>query len=354
MRLRRRAFIAGALAAGGCASMSSSVPAERRPLIIAHRGASGERPEHAMAAYRLAIAQGADYIEPDLVMTRDGVLACRHENEISGTTDIADHPEFAERRTRKTIDGIEAIGWFTEDFTLEELKSLRCRERLPELRPANTAFDGQEQIPTFAEALALAQDHGVGIYPELKHPSYFAGFGLDPIPAFVSAVRGAGADPDTLLVQCFETDALRTLASMSSFRFRCVQLIAAEGGPWDRRGAGTAFADMLTDRGLAEIAAYAMAIGVEKSLIIPRDEEERSLPPTDLIARAHAAGLEVHAWTFRAENIFLPAELRSGAPDETGFEVVHGDLAAELRALYALGIDGVFSDFPGLAAAARP
>jgi glycerophosphoryl diester phosphodiesterase len=234
------------------------------------------------------------------------------------------------------------------------LNTLRCRERLPELRPANTAFDGQEQIPTFAEVLELAKRARVGIYPELKHPSYFAGFGLDPIPAFVSAVRAAGADPDTLFVQCFETDALRTLASMSSFRFRCVQLIAAEGGPWDQRGAGTAYAGMLTDQGLAEIAAYAMAIGVEKTLIIPRDEDGRSLPPTDLIARAHAAGLQVHAWTFRAENNFLPAELRSGDPEAPDFAAQHGDMQAELRALYALGIDGVFSDFPGLVSAARP
>jgi glycerophosphoryl diester phosphodiesterase len=327
--------------------------AQSRPLIIAHRGASGERPEHTNAAYALAIEQGADYIEPDLVLTRDGVLVCRHENDISATTDVADRPEFAARRARKTIDSVETIGWFSEEFTLAELKTLRCRERLPELRPRSTAFDGQELVPTFAEVLALANAHGVGIYPELKHPSYFTGFGLDPIPALVSDLRQANADLEKVFVQCFETDALRTLASMSSMRFRCVQLIAAEGGPWDRRGAGTAYADMLTDEGLASIRTYAEAIGVEKTLIIPRDEEGRSLAPTDLIARAHAAGLAVHAWTFRAENTFLPAELRQGDASAPDFARQHGDMATELQALYALGIDGAFSDFPGLAVAAR-
>lgn len=321
-----------------------------RPIVIAHRGASGERPEHTMAAYRLAVAQGADYIEPDLVMTSDGVLVCRHENEISGTTDVALRPEFAARRREKTVDGVTAAGWWVEDFTLAELKTLRCVERLPRLRPANTQYNGQEAIPTFAEALALAMGAGVGIYPELKHPSFLREQGLDPLGAFVAAVQAAGGQraADRMFVQCFELGPLLSLAQMSSLRWNCVQLIAASGGPWDCPGA--AYAEMIADPGLQAMRMErgVTAIGVEKSLIIPRDSAGRSLPPTDLVARAHRAGLAVHAWTFRAEKIFLPQELRRGEGD-----AAHGDLAAELRAFYSAGVDGVFSDFPAAAVAAR-
>jgi glycerophosphoryl diester phosphodiesterase len=323
--------------------------APRTPIVIAHRGASGERPEHTMAAYRLAIAQGADYIEPDLVMSKDGVLVCRHENEISATTDVAEHPEFAARRREQHVDGVTAAGWWVEDFTLAELKTLRCKERLPQLRPANTAYDGQEQIVTFAEALALAREAGVGIYPELKHPTFLAEHGLDPVPAFVAAVQAGGgqAAADRMFVQCFEAGALGQLAQMSSLRWNCILLIADDGGPWVRRG--RIGAAPISDEMLRGMAGYARGIGVEKSLIIPRDGEGAWLPPTDLVARAHAAGLLVHAWTFRAENYFLPLELRRG-----GDPAAHGDLAAELRAFYATGVDGVFSDFPALAVAARP
>jgi glycerophosphoryl diester phosphodiesterase len=300
-----------------------------------------------MAAYRLAIAQGADFIEPDLVMSKDGVLVCRHENEISGTTDVAARAEFALRRTRKSVDGNDVEGWFAEDFTLAELKTLRCRERLPELRPRNTVFDGQEQILTFAEVLALAMESGVGICPELKHPSFLAGLGFEPAAALAGPLHAAGgqAVADKVLVQCFEVGSLVTLASMSSLRIPTLQLIAAQGGPWDRRGVD--YASMITDAGLREIAGYASAIGVDKALIVPRDAENHSLAPTDLITRAHAAGLEVIAWTFRAENYFLPAELRRGDNP-----AAHGDLASELRAFRALGVDGVFCDFPAAAVAA--
>jgi glycerophosphoryl diester phosphodiesterase len=325
-----------------------SEPVRQRPIVIAHRGASGERPEHTMAAYRLAIAQGADYIEPDLVMTRDSVLVCRHENEISGTTDVAAHPEFAARRVERIVDGVAATGWWVEDFTLAELKILRCKERLPQLRPGNTAFDGQEAIPTFAEALSLAREAGVGIYPELKHPTFLRERGVDPVPAFVDAVRGGGGQDaaDMMFVQCFEVGALVALARMSSLRFSCVQLIAADGGPWDQRPRGSA--DLISDTGLREIARYARGIGVEKSLVIPRDTEGRLMPATDLVARAHAVGLEVHAWTFRAENHFLPVEFRRGESP-----AAQGDVEAELRAFHATGIDGVFCDFPASAVAAR-
>ena len=325
----------------------------RRPIVIAHRGASGERPEHTMASYRLAIQQGADFIEPDLVMTRDGVLVCRHENEISGTTNVADHPEFADRRKAKTVDGVTATGWWVEDFTLAELKTLRAKERLPQLRPGNTAFDGQEEIPTFAEVLALARGANVGVYPELKHPTFLREQGLDPVPVFIGAVREAGgqAVADRLFVQCFEIWPLRQLAEMSSMRWTCVQLASADGGPWDRRD--LSYAQMLSDDGLQDIAEYARGIGVEKTLIVPRDAHNNAAGPTDLIARAHAKNLLVHAWTFRAENYFLPNDLRRGDADAPDYMRQHGDLAAELRGFQALGLDGWFSDFPGMAVAAR-
>ena len=343
--MKRRSVVLGAASLMGCATVTSP----RLPIIIAHRGASGERPEHTLAAYRLAIAQGADFIEPDLVMTHDGVLVCRHENEISGTTDVAERPEFADRRKEKVVDGVAATGWWVETFTLAELKTLRCKERLPQLRPQNTAFDGQEQVSTFAEVLALAREAGVGIYPELKHPSFLAAQGLDPVPAFVETVRAEGGQraADAMFVQCFEVRPLQMLAEMVSIRFSCIQLIAAEGGPWDQRGLTPQA--MLSDAGLRDIARYAQGIGVEKTLVIPRDQSGRSLAATELAARAHAAGLVVHAWTFRAENYFLPAALRRGDATAPDFMRAHGDLAGELNAFFAAGVDGVFSDFPGIA-----
>jgi glycerophosphoryl diester phosphodiesterase len=349
--VRRRDVLLGAAALAGCANMSGE-PA-RRPIVIAHRGASGERPEHTMASYRLAIQQGADFIEPDLVMTKDSVLVCRHENEISGTTNVAEHAEFADRRKTKTVDGVEATGWWVEDFTLAELKTLRAKERLPQLRPANAAYDGQEEIPTFEEALALSREAGVGIYPELKHPTFLREQGLEAAAALAGAVQrlGGQAIADNMLVQCFEIEPLYRLASMSSIRWRTIQLVSATGGPWDRRG--TTYAEMLTDAGLTAIREYAEGIGAEKALIIPRDSAGRSLPATNLVERAHGNGLQVHAWTFRAENYFLPAELRRGDASAADYMRQHGDLAAELRAFYDAGVDGVFSDFAAAAVAAR-
>lgn len=352
--MRRRDVILGGLLLGGCANLTSAIEAPpRRVTVIAHRGASGERPEHTLASYRLAITQGADYIEPDLVMTRDGVLVCRHENEISGTTDVADHPEFASRRSQKTVDGQTATGWWVEDFTLEELKTLRCKERLPLLRPQNTQYDGQEAIPTFAEVWELARAAGVGVYPELKHPTFLRERGLDATRALIEAVVAAGGQQvaDRLFVQCFEVGPLVLLAQMSSLQWNCIQLIAAEGGPWDRSDLKAP--EMTSEAGLRDIARYARGIGVEKALLIPRDAEGRSLPPTQLATLAHQQNLLVHAWTFRAENYFLPAELRRGDPNAPDYQRQHGDLDAELRAFYAAGVDGVFCDFPAAAVSAR-
>lgn len=346
-----RLILTAALVLSGTPAMSAPAP----PVVakvIAHRGASGERPEHTASAYRLAIEQGADFIEPDLVMTRDGQFVVRHENEIGGTTNVADHPEFAARRTTKTIDGVQTSGWFTEDFTLAELKTLRARERLPLLRPANTAWDGQEPILTFDEVVALAREattrtgRVIGIAPELKHPSYFAGINLPMEDVFVAALTHhglTGADAP-LLIQCFEVGPLQRLNARIDAPM--LQLMSVSGGPADRPH--LTYAAMSTPEGLRAIADYADAIGVETGLILPRDKAGRSLPPTSLVTDAHAAGLKVVAWTFRAENAFLPLERRQGdAP------AAHGDLSAYLKAFYALGVDAVFSDFPDAAVAAR-
>jgi glycerophosphoryl diester phosphodiesterase len=343
---------AGLLLAG----MSVARGAER-PIVIGHRGASGERPEHTLASYRLAIEQGADFVEPDLVATKDGALVCRHENEISGTTDVASRPELAARRATKTVDGVPITGWFTEDLTLAELKTLRARERLPELR--GTAFDGKLEVPTFEELLQLVaaenarpQRRGrpVGIYPETKHPSYFAALGLALEERLVDALRRHGLDraDAPVFVQSFEVENLRRLRSLT--RVPLVQLIEAAGRPWDPtlgRSSRT-YADMLTPEGLREVARYARGVGVDKVLVLPRDRDGRLRPPTPLVRDAHAAGLLVHVFTLRAENRFLPADFRSAGSPEA-----RGDLAAEARAFLKAGVDGFFADQPEIAVRAR-
>lgn len=313
------------------------------PIVIAHRGASADRPEHTIAAYRLAIEQGADFIEPDLVITRDGVLIARHENEISETTDVASRPEFAARRSTKTIDGVAVSGWFTEDFTLAELRTLRTRERLPLLRPANRAFDGQEPIPTLDEVIELAKAESarlgrrIGIYPETKHPAYFRSIGLPLEEPLLETLRRHGLDKpdDPVFIQSFEVDNLKALRPRTQLRL--VQLVAPAGGPADRPG--QRYADMLTPDGLTAIRAYADGIGAEKSLVIARGADGRLSAPTGLVEAAHAAGLIVHLWTFRPENHFLPADYRSSANPAD-----RGDAAAEIARYLATGIDGFFTD----------
>ncbi|MEP7314517.1 MAG: glycerophosphodiester phosphodiesterase family protein [Pseudomonadota bacterium] len=321
-----------------------------KPLVVGHRGASGHLPEHTLAAYLLAIKQGADFIEPDLVMTADGVLVARHENEIGGTTDVAAHVEFASRRRRQLIDGVTVTGWFTEDFAWAELRTLRARERLPDLRPHNAGFDGQFEIPSLAEILQmlesvnatrLAQGQAaIGIYAETKHPSHFkaAGLALEP-PLLAALAAQAGATP--VFLQSFETENLRALHSQTDYPL--VQLVDLTGGPWDAQLAGRprTYKEMLTPAGLADIARYAQVVGAHKQLVLPRTRDGGLGPVTPLVRDAHAAGLKVHAWTFRAENEFLPAALRSDADPQ------HlGDIGTEIRRHLAAGLDGFFTDQP--------
>lgn len=316
------------------------------PLVIAHRGASGERPEHTRAAYERAVEQGADVIEPDLVMSKDGHLVVRHENEIGGTTNVTDHPEYADRRRAQIIDGQTVVGWFTEDFTLLELRGLRARERLPDLRPANTAYDDQ-RILTFAEVVDIAREASIRtgrtiwVAPELKHPSHFAAHGLDMEAAFLKALHDeglTGADAP-VLVQCFEVGPLQRLRARVDTPL--LQLMSVSGGPVDRPG--LTYARMATPEGLAEVSAHADWIGVETGLVLPRDAGGRTTAPTTLVADAHAAGLKVVVWTLRAENLFLPLERRTGMSPGG-----HGDMVGYVRAFADQGVDAVFTDFPGL------
>ena len=323
--------------------------------VIGHRGASGYRPEHTLAAYELAVNQCVDYIEPDLVSTKDGVLVARHENEIGGTTDVDERPEFADRRTTRTIDGAELTGWFTEDFTLAELRTLRAEERIPDIRPANTAYDGLYPIPTFEEVVDLARHsrtcdgEPMGIAPEIKHPTYFDSIGLsmEEGVAQILDANGYGDKQDPVVIQSFETANLRDLDGMTDVAL--AQLVNCSGAPYDLVAAGDSrtYADLTTADGLREVAGYADVLGVCKDVLIPRDADGTLGEPTSVIADAHRAGLEVHGWTFRAENTFLPAEFRSSADP-----VAHGDLAGEIAVFLEAGMDGFFSDHPDLAVAA--
>jgi glycerophosphoryl diester phosphodiesterase len=367
-RLNKRpvlALIASAVLAlllvpgAGASSNSASIAADSKhaqlPIVIGHRGASGYRPEHTLASYELAIEMSADYIEPDLVSTKDHVLVARHENDITGTTNVADHAEFADRKATKVIDGIAVTGWFTEDFTLAELKTLRAKERLPDVRPANTAFDGLYQIPTFQEVIDLAKRSHVGIYPETKHPTYFRSIGLPLEEPLVQALNANGyrGRNAPVFIQSFEVGNLQRLNRMTNVQL--VQLIDATGKPYDFVVAGDprTYADLVTPAGLAEIATYADGIGPNKNLIVPRDANNRLTSPTTLVRDAHRAGLVLHPWTFRRENTFLPEDFRQGNPASPFYLQATGDFPAELRLFYKLGVDGLFSDNPDVAVAVR-
>ena len=338
---------------GACATnIGKSKMLNTKPIIIAHRGASGYMPEHTIGAYSLAIDMGADFIEPDLVFTKDGHLICRHENEISQTTNIAQKPEFASRKTKKTIDGQSHEGWFTEDFTLAEIKTLRCQERLPQLRPLNMKYDGQEQIPTFQELLAfraqMSVQHGrmIGIYPETKHPSYFASIGYDFDEPLLKDITMAGLNSKTapIFIQSFETQNLKRLAAKTEVKL--IQLIDDAGGAWDTQSApDLSYAYLASAPGLKNIADYAYGVGPYKGWIVPRDKDGKSLAATDFITNAHNVGLKVHPWTFRAENYFLPKEMRSRDFGSQNHLALHGEAELEIKQFIALGVDGFFTDF---------
>jgi glycerophosphoryl diester phosphodiesterase len=312
-------------------------------FVIAHRGASGYRPEHTPAAYRLAAAQGADFLEPDLVATLDGVLVCRHENEISGTTDVAEHPVFADRKITKIVDGTAVTGWFVEDFTFAELRTLRARERMPALRANNTAYDGLEEIPTFDEVVALARRESarlgrpIGVLPEIKHPTYFRRLGLPLEELLTERIQALGLGPDEIMIQSFEPTSLRRLSVMT--RVPLVQLIDSGSAPNDflRTGDGRTYADLIEPRGLREIATYAQVLAPYKDLVVPRSPDGCLGEPTRLVDHAHRAGLGVQVWTFRAERRFLP----------TGT-----DFPTELARFATLGLQGIFADHPDQAVAA--
>ncbi len=348
---------------------ASFSPAEREtvPIVIAHRGASGYRPEHTLAAYDLAIDMGADYIEPDLVLTQDGVFIARHENAlalvdadtgsvIEATTNVHTLPRFAARRATKQVDGQALTGWFAEDFTLAEIKQLRARERIPHERPDNTRHDDRHEIPTLQEVIDLAQRRGaalgrtIGIYPETKHPSYHASIGLpmeDKLVAVLTA-NGWNHAKAPVFIQSFEVGNLRYLRSIT--RVRLVQLLEADGQPWDFVASGDprGYADLASAEGLRTIATYAQGVGPYKSLVIARTAEGALGPPTRFVVDAHAAGLRVHPWTFRAENTFLPTDYR-----RSGGAGTRGDVEGEITAFLRAGIDGLFTDHTDAGIAAR-
>jgi glycerophosphoryl diester phosphodiesterase len=322
-----------------------------RALVIGHRGASGYRPEHTRSAYELAITLGVDAIEPDIVSTRDGVLVLRHENEISGTTDVAQHPEFADRRATKRVDGVSLTGWFTEDFTWAELSTLRATERLPQVRQASASFDGSEPILRLRDLLDIldagAERTGreIGIVAEVKHPTYFASIGL--------ALDGPIADElrpwdggDRIIVECFEQTVLGEIRERG-IPGRYVYLVESRGSAPDLRARFGAkalpYAAQLTDAGLARLAKEVDGISVDKTLLLKSGEAKGGL-----VDRAHAAGLTVFSWTLRPENRFLDPRFRRGTPPRDW-----GDWRGEFEAVLATGLDGIFVDHPDLGVAAR-
>jgi glycerophosphoryl diester phosphodiesterase len=323
-----------------------SVIPNKYPIIIGHRGACGYRPEHTQASYELAIQMGADYIEPDVVSTKDGILIVRHENNISDTTDVSNRREFASRKSTKIIEGQEVTGWFTEDFTLTEIKTLRAKERLPF---RNHSFDGQFEIPTLQEVIDLAKQKSaqlgrtIGIYPETKHPSYFQSIDLaleTPLVAILKANGYTNSD-DPVFIQSFEVENLKQLHQITDLPL--VQLLGeGDKQPYDFvvKGDSRTYAHLTAAEELVKIAEYADGIGPYKHLIVPIDKDKKLQPATSLIDDAHAAGLIVHAWTFRNEERYL-------TPD------YNGNPQAEYEQFFQLGLDGVFTDFPDVAVTVR-
>ncbi|SDJ90331.1 glycerophosphodiester phosphodiesterase [Streptomyces indicus] len=328
------------------------------PTVIAHRGASGYRPEHTLGSYQFALDMGARVIEQDLVPTKDGHLVCRHENDITGTTDVADHPEFAGRRTTKSVDGVSYTGWFTEDFTLAELKTLRAKERIPATRQENTVYDGRWEVPTLEEVLQWAEREGrrrgreIWLHIETKHPTYFRklGLGLEEPLAKLLRKYGRHRKNSPNFLQSFEPGSIQRLNKLVDAPL-VVLLSSAASRPWDFVEAGDprTVADLVKPEGLKWIASYAQGLGPTLDLIIPRDASGRLTQPTTLVRDAHAAGLILHPYTMRNENTFLPAEFRRGTVASD-----YGDALGAFKVWFETGIDGIFTDNPdtGLLAAA--
>ena len=322
-------------------------------LVVGHRGASGYRPEHTLASYELAARLGADYLEPDLVSTADHVLVCRHEPEIGGTTDVATRDEFADRRRTVVLDGVSVTGWFTHDFTLAELKTLRAVERIPQLRQHNTLYNGLFEVPTFQEVLDLRKrlsrelDREIGVCPETKHPTYFRRLGLELEAPLVRALRRNGLDraDARVFVQSFEARNLAALRAEYRLRAPLVFLTSAAGTPFDDP---TSYAEYLTPAGLRRLSHFATGIGPDKSQVIPRRADDTLGAPTGLVTDAHAAGLEVFAYTFRAENQFLPADYRVGTDP-----AAYGRAIDEQVAFLRTGLDGLFTDQADIGVLAR-
>lgn len=328
---------------------------EGKPLVVGHRGASGYVPKHTLASYALAALQGADFVEPDLVMTRDGQLVARHDNELGLTTDVGKHPEFADRKRTQSVDGVALTGWFSEDFTLAELKTLKAIERIPQVRPGNARLDGAFEIPTLQEiidlvkSLQLSQQRRIGLYIETKHPTHFQQLGLAMEKPLLRTLQRNGYTDrrSAVYIQSFEVDNLQRIARQSSIRL--IQLYGA-GQPYDQQvlGTGLTYAKMASAAGLKTVARYAAGVGPDKAYVIPRDAAGNLGQPTRFVADAHAAGLKVHPYTFRAENAFLPTNLRNGSDPQ-----VRGDVEAEINAFLDAGIDGLFIDQPDIAVRVR-
>ena len=336
----------------------------RPPIVIGHRGASGYRPEHTLAAYQLAIWQGADFIEPDLVSTSDGVLIARHEpmlaifNEATNsvgeaTTNVAEIPAFANRRTTRILDGVSVNGWWAQNFTLAEIKTLKARERIPAIRPANTAFNDLFEIPTLQEIITLAQTQSallgrtIGIYPETKHPTFHDAAGLsleEPLINTLKANGLAGADAP-VFIQSFEVANLKEINLRPDIVVPLVQLFGGSGQPFDFTAAGNpkTYDQMATAAGLTQIATYADGVGPNKGRVIPVVGGNLSNTQTSFVADAHGNGLLVHPYTYRRENIFLPNQFDSSADP-----IAPGDMRGELLAFLNAGIDGFFTDNPDI------
>lgn len=318
------------------------------PLVIGHRGAPGYLPEHSRSSYLSAIAEGVDAVEPDVVPSKDGVLIVRHENEISATTDVSTRPEFADRRTSKVVDGERLTGWFTEDFTADELRTLRCRERIPALRPGSAMHDDTEPVLLLRDVLDLAREGGVGVVLEIKHAAFFARRGLDLAELVDAELRAAGwADAaDALVIESFEPLVLSRLRGRG-IRIPLVQLIEAEGAPWDLRerdGADAApYASMLTATGLEVLAEEVQGISPDKSLVLAPDDRGAARGPARIVRAAQEAGLTVFTWTCRPENAFLLPSYRG-----PGGDAAFGDWRAEWAVLREAELDGVFVDHPDL------